>query len=92
MLIRKGVLTKGMLKEKYPAAFKGSGNPGVYHITLEEKHTPVINPARQIPHSLKQRLQKTIEKNVQCGVLVKVDQPTDWVNNLVIVEKKDGSL
>ena len=26
------------------------------------------------------------------GVLVKVDHPTDWVSNLVIVEKKDGSL
>ena len=35
---------------------------------------------------------KTIEKNVQCGVLVKVDQPTDWVNSLVIVEKKNGTL
>ena len=52
----------------------------------------MINPARRTPHSLKQRLQKTIEKNVQCGALVKVDQPTDWVNNLVIAEKKDGSL
>ena len=31
-------------------------------------------------------------KNVQCGVLVKVDQPTDWVNNLVIVEKKNVNL
>jgi len=29
---------------------------------------------------------------VKSGVPVKVDEPTDWVHNLVIVEKKNGSL
>jgi len=29
---------------------------------------------------------------VNNGVLKKVDHPTDWVSNLVVVEKKDGSL
>ena len=29
---------------------------------------------------------------MKSGVLVKVDQPTDWVTSLVIVEKKNGSL
>ena len=30
--------------------------------------------------------------NVNSGVLVKVYKPTDWVHNLVIVERKNGSL
>ena len=63
----------------------------MYHIVLEDKHTPVINPPR-IPHSLKERLKQTIDKNLKSGILVKVDQPTDWVSNLVIFEKKDGTL
>ena len=29
---------------------------------------------------------------MKTGVVVKVDQPTNWVKNLVIVEKKNGSL
>ena len=29
---------------------------------------------------------------MKSGVLCKVDQPTDWVNNLVVVEKSNGSL
>ena len=29
---------------------------------------------------------------MRTGVLKKVDQPTDWVSNLVVVEKKDWSL
>ena len=64
----------------------------MYHITLEDKHTPIINPPRRIPHSLKEWLKQTIDKNVKSGVLVKVDQPTDWVSNLVVIEKKDGTL
>ena len=54
--------------------------------------TSVVNPPRRVPHSLKQRLHHALDQNVKSGVLVKVDQPTDWVNNLVIVEKKNGSL
>ena len=86
------VLTKQSLKERYPTVFAGLGMLSTYHITLRDKHQPVINPARRIPHSLKDRLQQTLERNVTSGVLKKVDEPTDWVSNLVVVEKKDGSL
>ena len=65
---------------------------GTYHITLCDNHQPVINPARRIPHSFRDRLQQILERNVTSGVLKKVDEPTDWVSNLVVVEKKDGSL
>ena len=54
--LEQGAVTKGMLKEKYPTVFKGLGNLGMYHIVLEDKHTPVINPPRRISHSLKERL------------------------------------
>ena len=72
--------------------FKGLGTLRMYHITLRDNCTPVINPPRCIPHSLKGRLQQALAKNARLGVIKKVDQPTDWVSNLVIVEKKNGSL
>jgi len=43
------------------------GKLGTYHITLHENHQPVINPARRIPHFLKDRLQQTLERNVNSG-------------------------
>ena len=85
-------LTKETLLEKYPTVFTGLGQLGTYHITLHDNHQPVINPPRRIPHSLKAKLQQALERNVRTGVLKKVNQPTDWVSNLVVVEKKDGSL
>ena len=46
----------------------------------------------RMPHSLKDKLKHTIDKHVQSGVLVKEDELTDWVHNLDIVEKSNGSL
>ena len=86
------LLTKDAIRDNYPNCFKGLGNLGTYHITMVDNCTPVVNPPRRVPHSLKERLHHALDKNVKSGVLVKVDQPTDWVNNLVIVEKKNGSL
>lgn len=83
-----GVLTKQSLKEKYPDVFTGLGKLGTYHITLHDNHQPVINPPRRIPHSLKDRLRQALERNVRSGVLKKVDKPTDWVSNLVVIEKR----
>ena len=87
--IQNSVLTK-FLKERYPTVFTGLGKLGTYHITLCDNHQPVISPARRVPHSLKDRLRQTLERNVASGVLKKVDEPTDWVSNSVVVEKKDG--
>ena len=90
--INAGKLTKHSIKELYKSAFTGLGNLGKYHITLQENSKPVVNTPRCIPHSLKERLRQALDANVKSGVLVKVDQPTDWVHNLVVVEKKNGSL
>ena len=87
-----GQLTKYTLKERYKHVFTGLGNLGKYHVTLEENYTPVVNPPSRVPHSLKERLRQAIDANVKSGVLVKVDQPIDWVHNLVVVEKKNWSL
>ena len=86
-VINTGQLTKESIKA-YNNVFTGLGKLGHYHITLQDGCTPVVHPPRCVLRSLKNRLQKAIEANVKAGVLVKVDQPTDWVHNLVIVEKR----
>ena len=91
-VIHTGQLTKVSVKALYKNVFTGLGKIGEYHISLQDGCTPVIHPPRRIPHALKDRLHKAIEANIKSGVLVKVEQPTDWVHNLVIVEKRNGSL
>jgi len=38
------------------------------------------------------KLQETLDKLTTQGVVSKLDRANDWVNSLVIIEKKDGSL
>ena len=49
--------------------------------------TPVIQPQRKIPAVLWERLRTSLDKMEQMNVIQKVDQPTDWANSIVIVEK-----
>ena len=85
-------LSKEMIQVEFPDIFKGLGNIGKYRITLKENAIPVIHQARRVPHSLRDKLKRSLDANLKCGVLQKVDEPTDWVHNLVIVEKKNGTL
>ena len=79
--------------EEYADVFKGIGLvEGEYHITLRSDAQPTIHPPRKVPLSVMPKLKKTLEQLTQEGVISKVEKATDWVNSLVIVEKKDGSL
>lgn len=85
-------LSKEAIQVHYKEVFHGLGSLGKYHITLREGCIPVVHSAQRIPHSLKEQLKQALHSNVRSRVLCKVDQPTDWVNNLVVVEKCNGSL
>ena len=81
-------MSKDTIKVEFANVFIGLGKLGKYHITLKDDPQLVVYLARRVPHSLLDRLKKCLELNLQCGVLEKVDQPTNWVHNLVIVEKR----
>ena len=52
----------------------------------------MIHAPRKVPLSLLPKLKSTLDRLTKAGVISKVDEPTEWVNSMVIVEKKDGSL
>ena len=66
--------------------------PGLHHITVDPKVPPVVHPARKLPLSLKEKLQKELQHMVNMDVIAPVSEPTDWVNSLVVVEKPSGKL
>ena len=81
------------LIEKFPQVFTCLGRlPGDHHIVLDRNVRPVVHPARRVPLSLQPALKKTLDILETQGVIAQVDYPTEWVNSLVIVEKKDGTL
>jgi len=79
--------------EKFADVFTGIGcMPGEYHIVIDASVRPVEHPARRVPIVLQPKLKKTLDSLVQSGIIIKRDEPTDWVSSLLLVEKKDSSL
>jgi transposase InsO family protein len=82
--------------DQYPEVFKDNAI-GVFpckpvHLVCRDDAVPKILPTRREPVAFRGRLQSTLDNMCKLGVLVKVDEPTDWVNQMAIQEKKSGEL
>lgn len=79
--------------DQYQDVFKGLGClPGKHKIEINLDATPVVHAARKLPATFHKKLKTELERMERLNVIVKVDQPTWWVNSMVIVEKLDGSI
>ena len=75
----------------YDDVFSGTGCfPGLCQINLDETVKPVVSPCRRVPLMLKEKLKNALDKLENEKIIAKVEYPTDWVINLVIVEKKNA--
>ncbi len=79
--------------QNFADAFEGFGVlPYVYKIQQRENAQPVVHPARRVPAPLKDRLRKELDRMTTLGVIKRIEEPTDWVNSMVCVKKKNGNL
>ena len=79
--------------QKYANVFTGLGRlEKPYHIKVDPTVTPDVNPPRTIPAALRDRVKTELEDMEKRGVIRKVEELTDWVSSMAIVEKPDGSL
>lgn len=65
---------------------------GEHHISINPEAKPIVHPFRKIPISLLDKLKAELERMKQLNVIDKIEEPTDWVSSLVIVEKPNGQL
>ena len=63
-----------------------------HHIVVKQDTVPMKEPHRRVPFGLQDRLKLKLDLTEKHKIIQKVNKPTDWVHNLVIVEKKGGSL
>lgn len=87
------VNSKEKIVNEYKDVFVGLGKfPGQIEIKLKPNAEPKVFPPRRIPLSLHDNLKKTLDGIEKQGIVSKVSEPTEWVQNLVIVEKPNGNL
>ena len=80
--------------DKYPDVFdKSLGTlPGKVHLQLDPDAKPVVLPARKIPVSVQQKFKEELKRLESIKVIAPVDQPTEWVSQIVVAVKKSGEL
>ena len=77
----------------FPDTFKDTPGtlPGTkVHLTTVEGASPVIRSARTLPESRKDVVKAELQRLVDTGMIVPVDEPTDWVSQMSVAEKKSG--
>ena len=65
---------------------------GKQRLTVDPGVTPTVSPSRRMPFALRSKLQVELDRLTELGVVAPVDEPTDWVSNIVIATKPSGDL
>lgn len=77
----------------YNDVFKGIGCMNVaYAIKVKYNAEPNIHPPRRVPFTLHDRLKNKLNELENLKIVEKVEGPTEWVNSMVIVPKRNGDL
>ncbi|GBN72161.1 Uncharacterized protein K02A2.6 [Araneus ventricosus] len=73
--------------------FEGEGKfKGTCKITIKNDVTPVVRPPRRVPLTVKPKLELKLKESEAQGIIAKVDQLKEWVSNIVIIEKANGTI
>ena len=83
-----GELTFDSIKANYPHLFEGLGELGEpYSLTLD----PTIKPIQAAPHRYAAPklpiIKEALDKLIDTGQLVRVNEPTPWISNMVVRER-----
>ena len=82
-----------LIVKSYRHLFKGLGClPGMYTIQDNKTIRPVVHPPRKIPIAIKDKVKAELDRMIEMDVVVKQEEPTDWVNSLVTVNKPNGKI
>ncbi|XP_062699497.1 uncharacterized protein K02A2.6-like [Aedes albopictus] len=76
--------------ERYPEVFHGLGKfSGTLSLEVDDNIKPSVQHPRRIAVTLRKDLERTLNEMEQQGVIVKEEDNTDWVSNLVLVKRNN---
>ena len=87
------VQQKPTILDDFTDVFEGLGCvEGEYNIKLKADSHSTIQPQRNVPLRLRDKPKATLDDLERKDIITKVEEPVDWVSNLVIVEKPNNTL
>ena len=64
----------------------------VYTMELKPEVQPVVHAARKVTVALREKVKAELDRMEKLNVISKVDEPTKWVNSMVVVPKPNGAV
>ena len=79
------------LISRYPEVFADTVGTlaGEAHLSVDSSISPVILPARSLPISLRPKVKAELKRLLKLAVISQVDEPTSWVSQIVVFEKRN---
>ena len=66
--------------------------PRKVRLQVDPDCKPVILPARKVPVSVREKFKEELQRLERLKVITPVDEPTEWVSQIVVAVKKSGEL
>ena len=63
-----------------------------HHIVINNSVSPTVNPRRRIYIALKEKVNNELQRTLKMNIVAPIEEPTDWVDSMVVVEKPNGKL
>ena len=69
------------------------GDFGSASLSVDVSTKPrVLLPCRKLPIAIRDKVKTELDNLVERGVITHINEPTDWVSQMAVVNKKNGSL
>lgn len=76
--------------DKYKSVFEGRGSfSGEVDLEVNTEVPTVIQKARRVPVALRPKLKSELERLEEEGIITKETSHTDWVSNILLIQKND---
>ena len=81
------------LIQAYLDRFEGIAHfPGTYHITLYSDAKPIVHAPWKCPIAMQPLVWEKLDEFLEQGIVVPVEEPTDWISSLAYSWKAHGKL
>jgi hypothetical protein len=87
-ILEEGRAQSFAIMDKYKTVFEGLGKfPGKISLEVDENVKTVVAKPRRISLAYRDKMKAELDRLEESGIIRKVEEPTDWVGNVAIVER-----
>ncbi|GFW10522.1 retrovirus-related Pol polyprotein from transposon 17.6 [Trichonephila clavipes] len=87
MIYKSPIETSEFILKEFADVFTGTGRlKRIVKIKLKENSVPHVAAPRKVPLSIHNKVKEELSNMVEAGIISKVEEPTEWVSNMVIID------